>query len=106
MSATRLAIVVSTAPDRGDLDRALALAQAAIAAGSDVGLFFMSDAVAGLPARRDVLAGLAEAGAALTCCASSAAALHLGESEVATILGSQDDHAALVHHATRVVAFT
>lgn len=102
----RLALVVSTHPERGDLDRALALARAACAAGVDVGMFFMDHAVAGLPGARAELAELAELGCELVACASSAHARGLGEDEVGMLLGSQDDHAALVHRAHRVVAFT
>ena len=102
----RLAIIVSTSPGSGDLDLALGLAAAAIAAGTDVGLFVMSAAVAGLPSRRSALSHLAEACAELVCCATSATALGLDEADVAMTLGGQDDHAALVHRAGRVAAFT
>jgi sulfur relay (sulfurtransferase) complex TusBCD TusD component (DsrE family) len=104
----RLAVVVSTAPDRGDLDWALDLARVACERDVDVGVFFMDQAVDGLPARVDQLAALAEAGCDLICCGSSAHARGLGPADVgaSVLLGSQDDHAALVHRADRVVAFT
>jgi sulfur relay (sulfurtransferase) complex TusBCD TusD component (DsrE family) len=103
VQAKRLALVVSTAPERGDLDRALALARAGRAAGVEVGMFFMDEAVRGLPAARAALAAL---DCELCCCASSAHARGLGEADVGMLLGSQDDHAALVHRADRVIAFT
>lgn len=106
VSARRLAIVVSTRPARGDLDAALALARAARAADVEVAMFFMHDAVGGLPPRRRELAVLAEQDCELVACATSAAALGLAEEEIGVLLGSQDDHAAMVHRATRVVAFT
>ena len=106
MHGKRLALVVSTAPERGDLERALALAWAGRAAGVEVGMFFMDEAVRGLPAARPALAALAALDCELCCCASSAHARGLGEADVGMLLGSQDDHAALVHRADRVIAFT
>lgn len=106
MPTRRLALVVTTAPERGDLARALALARAARAAGIEVGVFIMDEAVAGLPAARAHTAALAELDCELVACASSAHARGLGEADVGVLLGSQDDHAALVHAADRVVAFT
>jgi sulfur relay (sulfurtransferase) complex TusBCD TusD component (DsrE family) len=106
MPAQRLALVVTTAPERGDLARALALARAARAAGVEVGLFVMDEAVRGLPAARAALAALAELDCELCACATSAHARGLSEADVGMLLGSQDDHAALVHRADRVVAFT
>jgi sulfur relay (sulfurtransferase) complex TusBCD TusD component (DsrE family) len=102
----RLTLVVSTAAERGELDAALALARAAGAAGAYVSMFFMSEAVAGLPARRAELAGLAEVGCELAVCAASAHAAGLGERDIGLPLGGQDDHAAMVSRADRVVAFT
>jgi sulfur relay (sulfurtransferase) complex TusBCD TusD component (DsrE family) len=111
----RLALVVSTAPacgERGDGDgdldlvRALALARAACDQGVDVGIFFMDRALDGLVAARPALRDLAELGCDLIACASSATARGLSEDDVGMLLGSQDDHAALVSRADRVVAFT
>ena len=102
----RLALVVSTAPECGDLARALALAEAACHTAIDVGLFFMHEAVAGLPGARNRIAELAELGCEMIACASSAHALGLTENDVGMLLGSQDDHAALVHRADRLIAFT
>jgi predicted peroxiredoxin len=102
----RLVVVVSTHPDRGDFDRAIALARAACGAGVDVTMYFMHHAVAGLVAARPALQTLVELGCDLCACASSAHALGLSEADVDMLLGSQDDHAALVHRADRVVAFT
>jgi sulfur relay (sulfurtransferase) complex TusBCD TusD component (DsrE family) len=106
MGAERLAIVVSTAPGRGELEAAFELARAASARGVDVSLFFMSEAVAGLPARRGQLAALADDGCELAVCGASAAAAGLGEEDLGLALGGQDDHAAMVSRADRVVAFT
>jgi sulfur relay (sulfurtransferase) complex TusBCD TusD component (DsrE family) len=109
----RLALVVSTAPARGDrgdgdldLERALALARAACDQGVDVGIFFMDQALDGLMAAQPALRELAELGCDLIACASSASARGLSEDDVGMLLGSQDDHAALVSRAHRVVAFT
>ncbi|HLU68487.1 MAG TPA: DsrE family protein [Kofleriaceae bacterium] len=102
----KIAIVVSTAPDSGDLDAAFDLARAARACGAEVAMFFMSDALPGLPARRRELSALAEDGCELAVCAASAAAHGLGEEEIGLPLGGQDDHAAMVSRADRVVSFT
>lgn len=102
----RLAVVVSTPPERGELDTALALCRAAHALEVEVGLFVMSDAVAGLPARRDQVAALLDDGCEVAVCAQSCAALGLGEDDVGLPLGSQDDHAAIVSRADRLVALT
>ncbi|HWM89005.1 MAG TPA: DsrE family protein [Kofleriaceae bacterium] len=102
----RLTIVVSTAAECGDLDAAFELARAACACGVYVSMFFMSDAVAGLPQRRAELTELTDDGCELAVCAASAAAAGLGEAEIGLPLGGQDDHAAMVSRADRVVAFT
>jgi sulfur relay (sulfurtransferase) complex TusBCD TusD component (DsrE family) len=104
--ARRLTIVVSTEAERGDIDAAFELARAASACGVYVSMFFMSDAVAGLPSRRAELAELAEDGCELAVCAASAAAAGLCEADIGLPLGGQDDHAAMVSRADRVVAFT
>jgi sulfur relay (sulfurtransferase) complex TusBCD TusD component (DsrE family) len=102
----RLALVVSTPDDSGDLDRAAELALAASAAGIDVEMFFMSDAVAALPERQALVSALRDAGCELIACASSATDRGSSEAEVGMMLGSLDEHAAMVHRAPRVVAFT
>jgi sulfur relay (sulfurtransferase) complex TusBCD TusD component (DsrE family) len=104
--ARTLGIVVSTAPETGELDLALRLAAAARARRIEVGLFVMSDAVRGLPARRAAVAALVDDGCEVAVCAASCAAAGLGEAEVGMPLGGQDDHAAMVTRADRVVAFT
>jgi len=101
--ARELALVVSTASDVGTV---IELARAARQRCVEVGIFFMSDAVAALVRERARLAALAEDGCELVACAKSAHDRKLGEAELGMLLGSQDDHAALVHRADRVVAFT
>jgi predicted peroxiredoxin len=101
----RLAIVMATS-DRDDFDRAAALALAARRADVEVAVFAMDDAVALLadaPAFADTLTA---AGCELTACAHSAHVRGLGAERVPITLGSQDDHAAIVHAADRTVAFT
>jgi sulfur relay (sulfurtransferase) complex TusBCD TusD component (DsrE family) len=102
----RLAVVVSTPGETGELDAAMALCRAGAAAGAEVSLFVMAEAVAALPARRARLAELADEGIELAVCAASASAAGLGEADVGLPLGGQDDHAAMVSRADRVVAFT
>lgn len=101
-----LGLVVSTPPERGDLDRALALARAARRLGAEVGLFVMDAAVVGLPCRGGELRALADDGATIIACASSVQARGLSELDVDADLGSQDDHAALAHRAERLLAWT
>jgi len=101
--AQTLAVVVS-APT--DVDAALAVAAAARDSNVEVGLFFMADAVGALPAARDRLSALAEADCDLIACAHSAHERGLCEADVGMLLGSQDDHAALIHRAHRTLAFT
>ena len=102
----RLGIVVSTADNPQDWTAAFGLARAACNADCEVSMFFMSDAVGELPAWQVAIGQLEDDGCELIACASSAAAAGLGEPDVGMLLGSQDDHAAIVQRADRVVAFT
>lgn len=104
--ARTLAIVVATPPDRGELDAALAIAAAARRRALEVAIFVMADAVAGLPARRAALAALADDHVEVIGCATSATALGLDEAAAGVLLGSQDDHAAIVDRADHLLAFT
>lgn len=99
-----IAIVVST-PGPGDMAAAIDLASAAFEAGHEVGMFVMSDAVRELLHQAPALASLADGGCDIWACATSVDALAVSTGE-GVKLGSQDDHAALVHGAHRVVAFT
>jgi predicted peroxiredoxin len=101
-----LAIVISTAPERGDLERAIALARGARELAVEVSMFFMHAAVAGISARRVALAELGDDGVELIACATSVEAFGVRAENLPCALGSQDDHAALVHRAQRVVALT
>ena len=101
---TRTLGVIVSAP--GDLGVALDIARAARAHDIEVGMFFMADAVGELPDARDALAELVEEDCDVIACAQSAHERGLRESDVGMLLGSQDDHAALVRRADRLVAFT
>jgi hypothetical protein len=98
-----LAIVVSRAGDWAD---ARELALAARTAGAEVAVFAMDAAVGALAADAAGRAALADADAELIACGTSAHAAGLDAAAVGATLGSQDDHAAIVHRADRVVAFT
>lgn len=103
----RLALVVSTPVERGDFSIACALAAAARRRHVDVELFLMDAIVAGLTGVAERVAELADLGCELTVCASSAEAHGLVPDALPQLVfGSQDDHAASVHRADRVVAFT
>jgi sulfur relay (sulfurtransferase) complex TusBCD TusD component (DsrE family) len=97
----RLAIVVATAPERGDCERAETLARAARRRGLDVDLFLMADA-AGFAADARA-AALVEEGCEIVVCGTN-----FGERSAApgVVVGSQDDHARMVSRADRVVALT
>ncbi len=102
----RIAIVLATAADRG---RAVGLAQAARRRGLTVGLFAMHDGVKALSKEPGEVAALVDDGCDVIVCATSGDrdAVELPALErLGAVIGSQDDHAALVHRADRVVAFT
>ncbi len=101
-----LAIVVSTPPERADFEFASKLALAARNRAVDVSIFVMSDAVAGLVHHQPVIARLDDQGCELCACAHSAHERGLGEHDVGMVLGSQDDHAAIVGRADRLGALT
>jgi sulfur relay (sulfurtransferase) complex TusBCD TusD component (DsrE family) len=103
MSGRRLGIVLAT---QVDLEPAAALAHAARARGTEVALFAMDDGVAALAAGRAIVTALVDDDVDVIACAQSAHVRGLGEDAVGVLLGSQDDHAAIVHKADRVVAFT
>jgi hypothetical protein len=94
----KLAIVVALA---GDTPRAERLARAARAAGAEVSLFMM--AAAAPWAEGAGAAGLVDDGCDVIVCATS-----FGDRRAApgVVIGSQDDHAAIVSRADRVVALT
>lgn len=102
----RVAIVLGT---RGDVERAAGLAQAARRRGLVVGLFAMHDGVRALAREPATIASLVDDGCDVIVCATSGDRDAVDLAEVARLgatVGSQDDHAALVHRADRVVAFT
>ncbi len=97
----RLAIVVATEAARGDFTRAERIARAARAAGVEVGLFLMDGAAGwGEDARA---ADLVDEGCDVTVCATNFGARRAA---AGVVVGSQDDHAALVAGADRLVALT
>jgi sulfur relay (sulfurtransferase) complex TusBCD TusD component (DsrE family) len=104
LNGRRLAIIVSTDPGRGDFDRAERLARAARAHHVEVGIFLMAEAVV-WAAHERASRLVNEDGCDVFFCATNA-----GKTGVVAgagdVEGSQDDHAALVHRADRVVAFT
>ncbi len=102
----RLAIVLSTGPERGEFAPAAALAHAARSVGIDVEIFFMHQGVDCAARAPDAMRRLAQDGCELIACASSADQLGLHDLPADLFLGSQDDHAAMVGRADRVVAFT
>lgn len=103
----RLALVVSTPVASGDFAIAADLALAARARHIDVAMFFMDAVVTGLVTCSARLAELADSGCDLVVCASSAEQCRATPTELPQLgFGSQDDHAAIVHKADRVVAFT
>lgn len=102
----QLLFVVSSGAT-GDVAAAADLAEAARARKLDVSLFFMDRGVVAAGRADGVCARLSDMGCELVACASSAERYDVSaEALPEVLLGSQDDHAALVHKADRVVAFT
>lgn len=106
MSARHLAILLATGPERGDLPRLLRLARAARAAGVEVSIFVMDEGVATFAAAPGTGAALVDDDCEVVACALSAHVRGLSEAQVGALLGSQDDHAAFVHRADRLVSFS
>jgi sulfur relay (sulfurtransferase) complex TusBCD TusD component (DsrE family) len=96
-----LLFVLATPAARGDLPRLTRLALAARARRLEVSVFLMAEAIvwAGDPA----LLPLLDDGCEIVCCATN---LGAGEVLPGVVVGSQDDHAAMVLRADRVVSFT
>jgi len=97
----RLALVVTTAPERGDFERAERLARAARLRGLDVDLFLMAEAAVWAADPR--AAALVEDGCEVVVCGTNFGAR---APAAGVIVGSQDDHARMVSRADRVVALT
>ena len=104
LTGRRLAIVLTTAPERGDFERAERLARAARSRNVEVTIFLMDVAVV-WAAHERAAALVNEEGCDVVMCGTNA-----GKRGVVAAggvwEGSQDDHAAIVHRADRVVAFT
>jgi hypothetical protein len=96
----KLGIVLAT---RVDLPHAVAIALAARRARHEVALFAMELGAHALAEAPDAVAQLLDADCELTVCSNSAVGLAYDD---AVTRGSQDDHAAVVGTAQRVVAFT
>lgn len=101
----RLAIVVAT-DSRADFIAAHGLAAAADDAGIDVSMFFMDRGVAQLPDHAELVTDLHDREVEVMACGNSARYYELTRDDVHMLIGSQDDHAAMVCRADRTVAFT
>jgi sulfur relay (sulfurtransferase) complex TusBCD TusD component (DsrE family) len=104
LTGRRLAIILSTAPERGDFERVERLARAARARGIEVAIFLMHQAITWAGHER-ASALVNDDGCDLHFCGTNAARVGVVAGP-GVIEGSQDDHAAIVHRADRVVAFT
>ncbi len=89
-----------------ELARVARLAHAARRAGHEVTVFAMDTGVAALAGGRATVAALEADDCEVVACALSAHRRGLDEAAVGVLLGSQDDHAAFVSRADRVVSFT
>ena len=96
----KLGIVLATARD---LATAAALAHAARRARHEVAVFAMDVGCAALAAAPEIVGALLDDDVAITACSNSSVDLALPEG---VERGSQDDHAAVVGTADRVVALT
>src|SRR5690349_18014068 len=104
LNGKRLAIIVSTPPERGDFERVERLARAARARGVEVGIFLM-DRAAVWASHQKASDLVHEDGCYVFLCGTNAVQYKVAVG-TGVVEGSQDDHAALVHRADRVVAFT
>lgn len=100
MGTVKLGLVLAT---RADLARAAAIALAARRARHEVAIFAMDAGCAALAEAPAVAAALLDADCELTVCSNSAVGLALADG---IVRGSQDDHAAVVGTADRVIALT
>ncbi len=98
-----LALVLSTPEERGDWTRVAALAHEARARDIEVGLFLMDLGVAF--AATPAAAALVDDDVEITVCGNSHSQ-YGGTPVPGATIGSQDDHAALLHRSDRVLAFT
>jgi hypothetical protein len=96
----KLGIVLAT---HDDLPRAAALALAARRARHEVAMFAMDAGVPALAAAPDTVTQLLDADCEITACSNSAVGIDLPDG---ILRGSQDDHAAVLGTADRVVALT
>ena len=96
----KLGIVLGT---RADLRHTVALALAARRARHEVSLFAMDAGCAALAAEPALVRDLLDADCELTACSNSAVGLELPDG---VLRGSQDDHAAVVGTADRLIALT
>ena len=103
MAAQQLAIICGR---RADWATAVRIARVARISGREVGIFVVDDAVIELAADANGRTELVALDCSIIACATSASALGLAHAAVGVELGSQDDHAALVRRADRVVALT
>lgn len=101
----RLALVLATPAASGDARAVIELARAARRADAPVDVFAMGRGVEALAAEAAAVAALLDEGCEILACATSCAALGV-ELAPGVTLGSQDDHAALVRRADRVLSFT
>jgi hypothetical protein len=98
--AVKLGVVLAT---RADLAHALAIALAARRAEHEVSMFAMDAGCAALSEDPATAQLLLDEDIEITACSNSAVGLSLVDG---ITRGSQDDHAAIVGTANRVVAFT
>lgn len=104
--SSRLAFVLATGPETGDLAYVVELALAARRRKLPVAIFVMHRGVLALAAHPTAVAALIEADCDLIGCATSADQYHVDLAALGVVAGSQDDHAAITDHRHRVVAFT
>jgi sulfur relay (sulfurtransferase) complex TusBCD TusD component (DsrE family) len=103
LAGRTLGIVVSTPESRGDWDRAVAIARAARAQGVEVSVFLMDRGAAMAADPRATV--LLDEGCDVTACGTNVDAMRVTAVD-GVVVGSQDDHAAILHRADRVVSLT
>ena len=101
--AEKLGIFLSTSPEHENTHTVIKLTEAALGRGLEVDIFIMCDGVhnAFVPG----FEALVEMGARIVLCSHNLAQRHRPTIEGAIVCGSQHDHAQLVSHVDRYLAF-
>ncbi len=106
MNPPYIAFIISSIQNNRDLVMASTMAHALRKLHAEIGFFISAEAVQQLPLQQHLVSDLLSDDCDLMACAHSASSFNLTEQDVGMLLGSQDDHAALIDKASKTIAFT